>query len=121
VNIVDVAEGRNVRQLLTDGPTVVTSAGGMTLVRATDSWRGRHDRSTVDLKLDGSGQVDVPIGGYDLFNHYFAIRRAPVQQSYPEGPGRFAGAATQLDAEGERVVINLGDDGRLELEAVYCD
>jgi hypothetical protein len=77
VNVVDVATGRTVAPLITDAPMVVTSAGGMTLLRASDAWRKSGDRSWVTDEPNGSARTDVPLDGYDLFNHYFAIRRAP--------------------------------------------
>jgi hypothetical protein len=76
VNVVNVDSGEVVNNVKVAGPCVVTSAAGLTLVRSTDH-RNQQWPSLVFEGLNAADASPVDVGGYDLFNHYFSIRRAP--------------------------------------------
>ncbi len=88
VRVVDVDAGRVLSLLPTDAPVVATSASGVTLLRASDGWRTPDAEAWVYCTADGSERDGVELGRYDLFNHYFAIRRSPCLLALQGGPDR---------------------------------
>lgn len=87
---IEIESGRVLTQHSVDAPCILTSAEGSLVARDT-----RWDRQTPkqSVVFDDSNPAGRPIelGGYDLFNHYFAIRRAPhhlALEGRPDEPSK---------------------------------
>ena len=101
VNLVDVASGESISSISTDAPVVVTAAEGRALLRGTDGWGARSDRSWIVGGVNWSTSFDVPLAGYDLFNHYFSVRKAPAVFALEGARGR---------ASSDKWVVRVGPE-----------
>ncbi|MHA6758745.1 PQQ-binding-like beta-propeller repeat protein [Streptacidiphilus sp. PAMC 29251] len=82
VDRIRLEDGRLLETLGFEGPVMVAaSRDGRLAIRDTDRLRGASRSSEVTRLIDTDGDLRevgrVALGGYDVFNHYFAVRRSP--------------------------------------------
>lgn len=77
IEVLDRHDGRPVRAVEVPFPAVVfASTEGQFIVRNVN-WNTRDERESLFFSDASAAAEPVVVGGYDLFNHAFRIRRAP--------------------------------------------
>jgi PQQ enzyme repeat len=82
VDRIRLEDGRLLETLGFEGPVMVAaSRDGRLAIRDTDRLRDAGRSSEVTRLIDTDGDIRevgrVALGGYDVFNHYFAVLRSP--------------------------------------------
>jgi hypothetical protein len=88
IEIVDIADGRPCPGVDVDFPAVLVSRTDGSCAARTTNRRDGQEHRTVVVAADGHPVGYLDLGRYDLFNHFFDIRRAPellfLQGSQPK-------------------------------------